>query len=420
MSQLQQLQSLSRLITELQIRSDERAAAAHLNFNVFTTLLQAHDEVRLHTRFIHSLLNPSGSHDCGDLFLRLFFEVVDQDAEYADFNFTVRKEASTGHGQIDLLLDSPTFGIAIENKLYAAEQHRQLDRYAEHLNSNYGENHLLLYLTLDGKESQSEGRVDYLTLSYNEHILAWVEKCLQATYAIIPINQVLLQYRHVVQNLTGENLEQQAMQKISEHLLANPELIRMKSAYVEGVAEVKATALDRLAEDIISQLKPHHPAKLREGMIDNRFGRDSFGSIRILPTQGPFSATKYQIVIERIEKWSALVIGIESKFNSPALSQTETALLSKLNELLLQEQDLNGLHKADPQKTWNGEYWPVGWHDILQGWVLTDDEIIRLLNTPQREELADEVVQKAVHHIKLLEKLHLEAEQELSGLRTSI
>ena len=70
------LKTLSGQIHELQLRSEERLKAQHGRFNVFTTLLSAHDEVRLHTRFIYELLNPKGTHDCGNHFLKLFFETL--------------------------------------------------------------------------------------------------------------------------------------------------------------------------------------------------------------------------------------------------------------------------------------------------------------------------------------------------------
>jgi hypothetical protein len=73
---VRQWQEVLQLLREAQHRSDEHAKATHARFNVFTTLLAPNDEVRLHTRFLHCLLNPKGAHDCGPLFLRLFFETL--------------------------------------------------------------------------------------------------------------------------------------------------------------------------------------------------------------------------------------------------------------------------------------------------------------------------------------------------------
>ena len=46
------------------------------DYNLFTSLLDKSDEVRLHTRFICSLLNPEGNHFQDDLFLEKFISAV--------------------------------------------------------------------------------------------------------------------------------------------------------------------------------------------------------------------------------------------------------------------------------------------------------------------------------------------------------
>src|SRR5438046_832839 len=66
------LEQLLEMLREAETRADERSKVTHERFNVFTTLLEAHDEVRLHTRFLHCLLDPKGCHDCESLFLDLF------------------------------------------------------------------------------------------------------------------------------------------------------------------------------------------------------------------------------------------------------------------------------------------------------------------------------------------------------------
>src|ERR1035437_7363359 len=54
----QKLLTVTKMIAEAHIRAEERAKAAHERFNVFTTLLGENDEVLLHTRFLHCLLDP--------------------------------------------------------------------------------------------------------------------------------------------------------------------------------------------------------------------------------------------------------------------------------------------------------------------------------------------------------------------------
>lgn len=418
----QQLQTLSSLITDLQTRADEQEKATHANFNVFTTVLAAHDEVRLHTRFLHNMLSPEGSHDCGNLFLRLFLQTLhevpaisDAEGEITDVpegieqpDYRVRKEASTSHGQIDLLLESAEYGIAIENKIYANEQPQQLARYNQYLSGNYEPHQkLLIYLTLDGKAGHTAEGAQYLRISYRKHILHWLEHCLKATYEIIPINQVLIQYRHLIQQLTGLNLAQKAMTEIKDYIKKNPNLIQMRASYVQAIEEAKADALDLLAEDLITELtNKGYPAYFRANMVEGRFGKDEWGSIRIKPKNGPFAQTHYGITIEHLSKWHALVIGIENQFGNPKISLEEKEFFEQMNERMEVEQEKLGFHKGSPSKTRKGEYWPVGWHDLVHPWKVTDEVIISLLNDVSRKELVKDIAERAIIQIQTLERVY--------------
>ena len=73
---LEHFRKVADMFEEANVRDVDRAKVSHERFNIFTTLLQEHDEVRLHTRFLHCLLDPNGYHDCRSLFLRLFFETL--------------------------------------------------------------------------------------------------------------------------------------------------------------------------------------------------------------------------------------------------------------------------------------------------------------------------------------------------------
>lgn len=232
-----ELEQLLETFREAQARADERAKVTHERFNVFTTLLPAHDEVRLHTRFLHCLLNPEdGSHDCGARFLNLFFATLkerpgldnDGNAVSIDFpppdkSWTVKKEDPHAEvGRIDILMTHPRFGVAIENKIYAYEQDLQIKRYADFLSEKYGPNGRVIYLTRFGDKSQTHDGRPYIRISYADHILTWLEKCLRETHDIIPINQVLQQYRAVVRGLTGKTIESATMKEITEYIARIP------------------------------------------------------------------------------------------------------------------------------------------------------------------------------------------------------
>lgn len=82
-----------------------------------------------HSAIIANLLDPQGSHGCGDAFLRAFFDVLAIPYPWAgDEQITSRREVyagpvtdSTG-GRIDILISGKSYGLIIENKIYAEDQ----------------------------------------------------------------------------------------------------------------------------------------------------------------------------------------------------------------------------------------------------------------------------------------------------------
>jgi hypothetical protein len=307
---------IAKLLLEAHIRAEERAEVTHERFNVFTTVLKATDEVCLHTRFIHCLLDPKGSHDCGALFLNLFFDTINgapvsgtveskavSTEGFENTDWTLYKEASrSGFGQMDILMESSKFGIAIENKIGAREQDNQVLSYASYLENKFKTNSLVIYLTLDGKESYTAGDRSYLRISYAEHILQWLEKCLQATYQIIPINQVILQYRQVVRQLTNKTLNTEKMQKIVEFVRANPDIIRFRAE----IAEAAKLAIQEIWNEIEEKIRKSCP-KGYEIRVDNPclgglFGKGtSCGLMIIPPKDSSLSAAPFEVCIEHDE-----------------------------------------------------------------------------------------------------------------------
>ena len=253
---LEQFRDLAQLIDDATQGAEFRAKTRHERFNVFTTLLLSHDEVRLHTRFLQCLLNPEGYHDCGSVFLNLFFEVladspaVNHDGETVSFTppppntaWKVEKEASRGQfGQIDLLLESDVLRIALENKIYAVEQENQLARYTEYLGQK-STPRLVIYLTLDGKLSDTHNGAPYLRISYAHHILRWLDKCIWETVRISSINQTLIQYRELVRNLTGQTLATTAMKTIADFIQQHPDIIRYRTQLDVGSTRFEPVSL---------------------------------------------------------------------------------------------------------------------------------------------------------------------------------
>src|SRR5690606_19107853 len=141
------------------------------DFNLFQILGLETAEVKTHSKFLAELLNPNGSHLQGDIFLKLFIDYLnnirfDKDEEdptslennqieLNSENAKVYVEKHIGRknddegGRVDIAIeDNGKNLICIENKIYAGEQEKQMQRYANYA-KKFKRSHLF-FLTLWG------------------------------------------------------------------------------------------------------------------------------------------------------------------------------------------------------------------------------------------------------------------------------
>ena len=68
----QQLENLLANVSSINKKYEEMARLTGENFNIFRILKIERSEVRMHSALLAELLNPNGSHGCGNIFLELF------------------------------------------------------------------------------------------------------------------------------------------------------------------------------------------------------------------------------------------------------------------------------------------------------------------------------------------------------------
>lgn len=399
------LKELSRKLSEVRIRSQERAVVTHERFNIFTTLLKENDEVRLHTRFLHNLLDPDGSHDCGHLFLDLFFEVIEglrceNDPENTRKHslpsnlcrWRVSKEKRVGNcGQLDILIDSMAFGIAIENKIHAHEQNTQLESYATALCDRYGNSWQLIYLTLDGKSSETANGQPYIRMSYVEHILEWLERCLQATYHKIPINQVILQYRQLVRSITGNTLDSENMKTIVEIVKSNADLIRHRVDIQKAIVEAIRETWKQLVIEIHEGLKNSFDI-----VFDKASAANGSLAIEVVPlAANPLADAPFTLRIES-DEW-CLGFGVFPMNPVGSAPSEHLALFAKMLDAINKE---SGIIELNQQR--ETPAWPVGWLNLLEG--SPEQQVAQCIETNQASRICAEIKTYAA----LLEKVYVQ------------
>lgn len=108
-------------------RENQRQKEKGINdYCLLNSVLKRGDEVRLHSRFIYSMLDCRGMHYCGAAFLNLFLKSAG--ITYSPDDLDNAKVFKEDDG-IDILIKIGSDYIIVENKLYAADQNRQITRY---------------------------------------------------------------------------------------------------------------------------------------------------------------------------------------------------------------------------------------------------------------------------------------------------
>ena len=223
------------------------------NYNLFSILSIERYELK-HSALIANLLDPKGSHGCGDAFLRAFFEIALKDLAYPFEDCTLPDsytEYYTGPisgdtgGRIDILVKSSRYGLIIENKIYAGDQDKQLIRYDNYGKETFGaDGYLLVYLTLYGYDASKEStatksaeEVGYLRLSYAEDILRWLEQCVRLADNKPLVRESLNQYIRTIKQLTYQDMNQEDIQKIIDLAVDHPEVVATLSSKRDAIAE---------------------------------------------------------------------------------------------------------------------------------------------------------------------------------------
>ncbi len=208
-------------------QQEECARLTGENFNLFEILRIGHYEVGTHSALLGDILSPNGSHGQGDVFLKAFLEKMELTGRIDTKTSTIKLEKYLGPktdaagGRMDILIqDGKGRSVAIENKIYAADQENQLVRYANWLS----EGDVLIYLTLYGegpdevtrKKIEKGKKIDLISASYSGDIVEWLDNCHKEAAAIPIVRESIVQYFNLIKRLTNQNSSNLMNQKLAE------------------------------------------------------------------------------------------------------------------------------------------------------------------------------------------------------------
>lgn len=184
------------------------------DYNIFSVLNVHIRETKLHTPFLKNLLSPNQSHGQGELFinsfLRKFIQLNVSDLKHV----IVYEELNTQYGRIDLFIkykiNNQNKALIIENKVYANDQKKQLERYYEYASSigykadDFNIIYLTPYKSEPSEHSISKDKVIALkkiniliNLGYQADIAPWLSELINEIQPI-QVKSTIQQYINTI------------------------------------------------------------------------------------------------------------------------------------------------------------------------------------------------------------------------------
>lgn len=257
-------QDLFSQVNNLFARYEEINELTGDHFNVFKILKLESSEVRMHSAFLAELLNPKGSHGQKNVFLKLFIEKFCYKKNFIDVEHCYvliekylgpKSAEDTTGGRLDICIrDKDDNFIVIENKIYAPEQPKQLERYHQH-----HPNADLFYLTLDGtppsNESKgylSEEKGDFRCLSYQSDIIEWLNAC-RKEVAVLPIvREAITHYINLIKHLTNQTTNHNMEKELTKIMQKN---LKASFAIAGNLTNATQIAADAFGEKVITEIE---------------------------------------------------------------------------------------------------------------------------------------------------------------------
>lgn len=231
------------------------------DFNIFQTIANPYDEMNLHSKFIYTILNEK---KYGYKFLLSFLKNIGLDLVDIDKSSIKIEREKAGHdGRLDLYIEfranDELYSIAIENKIYAGDQNKQLDRYLDYLDMlNKGNEKYLYYLTLDGHDPSSESCSNLskvINISYSENILNWIGEAISISAKEAKLREVLVQYEELLEKICGKDIDY--TMEIKDYILKNADNYDFAKSLETGLTEAKVELQEKFWKRLEARLEEH-------------------------------------------------------------------------------------------------------------------------------------------------------------------
>lgn len=214
------------------------------DFNLFDFFRIGENKI---SQLLAFLLNPTETHGQGDLFLKIFFARLEIGYPETDLLEICCEKTIENNRRLDIYIRFKNYALAIENKVWAADQYNQLQDYNHYLNTNFPSAYHLIYLNPYGNSpsigSMQKTYTDTLKkekrlkiISYTKGIIpildSWANEC-ESPRVIFFINELKMHFKNSFLGTKSNAMKNELKDLI---YLNKSEVVSLVSAY-QGILQ---------------------------------------------------------------------------------------------------------------------------------------------------------------------------------------
>ena len=226
------------------------------DYNMVNVVRKENAEVGMHSNVIYSLIDPNGLHYQDDLFLQIFIKDVLEIHDFGDILSVNAEESTNENRRVDFTIKSSKYYIGIEMKIDAGDSDNQISHYFKDLEEkarkDSGQKVKIYYLTKNGKDASfhSHREIEYKKISFENHILQWIENCQKEVRNITNLNEAFENYKDIVKKIT--NKYKGKVMLLEDEFLKNEEYFKLakeiSEAYKKAMPEYRKKQINLIIE----------------------------------------------------------------------------------------------------------------------------------------------------------------------------
>lgn len=220
------------------------------DYNMVNVVRKENAEVGMHSNVIYSLIDPNGLHYQDDLFLQIFIKDVLAINDFGDILSVQAEESTNENRRVDFTIKSSNYYIGIEMKIDALDLENQISHYYDDLKEKASKDSnqkvIIYYLTKNGKDASfhSHREIEYKKISFENHILTWIENCQKEVRNITNLNEAFENYKDIVKKIT--NKYEGRVMSLKNELLKNEKYFELAKEISEAFQEAKNEKINEL------------------------------------------------------------------------------------------------------------------------------------------------------------------------------